>query len=220
MMGKVRVLLAEDHHLVRQGLRALLERETGLEVVGEAADGLEALRLIQDLQPDVVVLDITMPGLNGLEVLRRVRQRLPEIRVLMLSVHEGEEYVQRALQAGASGYLLKRSLSAELLLAIRAAQRGEVFLSPAISQTVVTRFLQGVTPEESKTSYDRLTPREREVFQLIAEGHTNQAIAHRLGISVRTVETHRANLMNKLDIHDVAGLTRLAVHTGLVEAVG
>ncbi len=219
-MDIVRVLLAEDHHLVRQGLRALLEREPGLEVVGEAADGLDALHMIKDLQPDVVVLDITMPGLNGLEVLRRVSQRLPEVRVLMLSVHEGEEYVQRALQAGASGYLLKRSLSAELLLAIRAAQRGEVFLSSAISRTVVTRFLQGAPPEGSKTPYDRLTPREREVFQFVAEGYTNQAIAHRLGISVRTVETHRANLMDKLDIHDVAGLTRLAVHTGLVEAVG
>ena len=218
MTDVVRVLLAEDHHLVRQGLRALLEREPGLEVVGEAADGLDALHLIQDLQPDVVVLDITMPGLNGLEVLRRVSQRLPAVRVLMLSVHEGEEYVLRALQAGASGYLLKRSLGAELLLAIRAAQHGEVFLSPAISRTVITRFLQGAPPEESKTSYDRLTPREREVFQLIAEGHTNQAIAHRLGISVRTIETHRANLMDKLEIHDVAGLTRLAVHTGLVEA--
>lgn len=220
MTDVVRVLLAEDHHLVRQGLRALLEREPGLEVVGEAADGLEALHLIQDLQPDVVVMDITMPGLNGLEVLRRVSQRLPEVRVLMLSVHEGEEYVLRALQAGASGYLLKRSLGAELLLAIQAAQRGEVFLSSAVSRTLITRFLQGVSPEESKTPYDRLTPREREVFQLVAEGHTNQAIAHRLGISVRTVETHRANLMDKLEIHDVAGLTRLAVHTGLVEAAG
>jgi len=219
-MDVVRVLLAEDHHLVRQGLRALLEREPGIEIVGEAADGLEALRLIKDVRPDIVVLDITMPGLNGLEVLRRVRQRLPEVRVLMLSVHEGGEYILRALQAGASGYLLKRSLSAELLLAIRAARCGEVFLSPAVSRTIVTRFLQGISPEESRTPYDRLTPREREVFQLIAEGHTNQAIAHRLGISVRTVETHRANLMDKLDIHDVAGLTRLAVQMGLVEPAG
>ncbi len=219
-MDVVRVLLAEDHHLVRQGLRALLEREPDIEIVGEAADGLEALRLIKDVRPDIVVMDITMPGLNGLEVLRRVRQRLPEVRVLMLSVHEGGEYILRALQAGASGYLLKRSLSAELLLAIRAARCGEVFLSPAVSRTIVTRFLQGISPEESRTPYDRLTPREREVFQLIVEGHTNQAIAHRLGISVRTVETHRANLMDKLDIHDVAGLTRLAVQLGLVESVG
>nr|HID14585.1 response regulator transcription factor [Anaerolineae bacterium] len=219
-MNVVRVLLAEDHHLVRQGLRALLERQPGIEIVGEAADGLEALDLIQDLRPDVVLMDITMPGLNGLEVLRRVRSRLPEVRVLVLSVHEREEYVLRALQAGASGYLLKRSLSAELLLAIRAAQRGEVFLSPAVSQTIVNRFLQNASLDETRTGYERLTPREREVFQLIAEGHTNQAIAHRLGISVRTVETHRANLMNKLDIHDVAGLTRLAIQLGLVEAVG
>ena len=217
-MDVVRVLLAEDHHLVRQGLRALLEREPDVEIVGEAADGLEALHLIKDLQPDIVLMDITMPGLNGLEVLRRVRSRLPEVRVLVLSVHEGEEYVLRALQAGASGYLLKRSLSAELLVALRAAQRGEIFLSPAVSQTLVTRFLQNGPLDESRTPYDRLTPREREVFQLIAEGHTNQAIAHRLGISVRTVETHRANLMDKLDIHDVAGLTRLAVQLGLVEA--
>ncbi len=219
-MDVVRVLLAEDHHLVRQGLRALLEREPDIEIVGEAADGLEALRLIKDIRPDIVVMDITMPGLNGLEVLRRVRQRLPEVRVLMLSVHEGGEYILRALQAGASGYLLKRSLGAELLLAIRAAQRGEVFLSPAVSQTIITRVLQSISPEESKTPYDRLTSREREVFQLIAEGHTNRAIAHRLGISVRTVETHRANLMDKLDIHDVAGLTRLAIQLGLVESVG
>jgi len=219
-MDVIRVLLAEDHHLVRQGLRALLEREPDIEIVGEAADGLEALHLIEYLQPDIVLMDITMPGLDGLEVLRRVRQQLSDVRVLMLSVHEGGEYVLRALQAGASGYLLKRSLSAELLLAIRAAQRGEVFLSPAVSRTIVTYFLHGVSPEEIKTPYDRLTPREREVFQLIAEGHTNQAIAQRLGISVRTVETHRANLMDKLDIHDVAGLTRLAVQMGLVEPVG
>jgi len=216
----IRVLLAEDHHLVRQGLRALLERESDIEVVGEAADGLEALRLIETSRPDVVVMDITMPGLNGLEVLRRIRPRLPQVQVLMLSVHEGEEYVLRALQAGASGYLLKRSLSAELLIAIRAAQRGEMFLSPAVSPALINRILQGVSSEENKTPYDKLTPREREVFQLIAEGRTNQAIAHRLGISVRTVETHRANLMKKLEIHDVAGLTRLAIQLGLVEAVG
>lgn len=219
-MDAIRVLLAEDHHLVRQGLRALLERESDIEVVGEAADGLEALRLIETSRPDVVVMDITMPGLNGLEVLRRTRPRLPQVQVLMLSVHEGEEYVLRALQAGASGYLLKRSLSAELLIAIRAAQRGEMFLSPAVSPALVNRILRGVSSEESKTPYDKLTPREREVFQLIAEGHTNQAIAHRLGISVRTIETHRANLMEKLEIHDVAGLTRLAIQLGLVEAVG
>jgi DNA-binding NarL/FixJ family response regulator len=218
-MTAVRILLAEDHHLVRQGIRALLERQPGIEIVGEAADGLEALHMVEDLRPDIVLMDITMPGLNGLEVLRRVRPRLPGVRVLMLSVHEEEEFVLRALQAGASGYLLKRSLGVELLMAIRAAQRGDVFLSPAVSHTLVTRFLQGISPEERKTPYDRLTPREREVFQLVTEGHTNQAIAHRLDISVRTVETHRANLMNKLNIHDVAGLTRLAIQLGLVEVV-
>ena len=212
----IRVLLADDHHLVRQALRALLEKADGIEIVGEAEDGREAAKLARRLRPDVVVLDVAMPILNGIQAAERIRRlRLPT-RVVILSMHKDEALVRRALRSGAHGYLLKSAVSEELLLAIRAAVRDEIYLSPAISRTVVEDLLIAGAIAESVDAFDQLTQREREVLQLIAEGHTNSEIAKLLAISVKTVEKHRANLMSKLDVHDVAGLVRIAVKHKLI----
>lgn len=212
----IRVLLADDHHLVRQALRALLEKADGIEVVGEAENGREAAKLAQRLRPDVVVLDVAMPVLNGIQAAERIRRlRLPT-RVVILSMHKDDALVRRALRSGAHGYLLKSSVSEELLLAVRAAVRDEIYLSPAISRKVVEDLLTVGTTSEPVDAFDQLTQREREVLQLIAEGHTNNEIAKLLLISIKTVEKHRANLMSKLDIHDVAGLVRIAVKHKLI----
>jgi len=212
----IRVLLADDHHLVRQALRALLEKADGIEIVGEAEDGREAAKLARRLKPDVVVLDVAMPILNGIQAAERIRRlRLPT-RVVVLSMHKDEALVRRALRSGAHGYLLKSAVSEELLLAIRAAVRDEIYLSPAISRTVVEDLLTAGAIAEPVDAFDQLTQREREVLQLIAEGHTNIKIAKLLAISVKTVEKHRANLMSKLDVHDVAGLVRIAVKHKLI----
>ncbi|MBC7249658.1 MAG: response regulator transcription factor [Anaerolineae bacterium] len=213
-MKPIKVLLAEDHTLVRAGFRALLQHIADIEIIAEAGDGHEALRLIETHLPDVVLMDISMPGLNGLEVTARVSKRFPTVRVIMLSMHANEEYVLRALRAGAVGYLLKDADTTELELAIKAAMRNETYLSPPISQQVIKGYLRRVG--ETPTPFERLTPRQREVLQLIAEGHTTQDIAQILGISVKTVETHRAQLMERLNIYDVAGLVRYAVRIGLV----
>lgn len=214
-MNHIRVVLVEDHAIVRAGIRALLRTLDGIEIVAEAGDGREALRVIEQQQPDVVLLDIAMPGLNGLEVLRAIRQ-WPLVQVLMLSMHANEEYVWQALRGGAIGYLHKDSGPVELELAIRAAVRGETFLSPAIARTVVEHSLQRAG--QGPSPLERLTARQREILQLIAEGQTSKEIAQTLSISVKTVETHRAQLMDQLAIHDVAGLVRFAVRVGLVNA--
>jgi len=212
----IRVLLADDHHLVRQALRALLEKADGIEVVGEAEDGRQAAKLARRLNPDVAVLDVAMPILNGIQAAERIRRlRLPT-RVVILSMHKDEALVRRALRSGAHGYLLKNAVSEELLLAIRAAVRDEIYLSPAISRTVVEDLLTAGAIAEPVDAFNQLTQREREVLQLIAEGHTNSEIAKLLAISVKTVEKHRANLMSKLDVHDVAGLVRIAVKHKLI----
>ena len=212
----IRVLLADDHHLVRQALRALLEKADGIEVVGEAEDGRQAAKLARRLNPDVAVLDVAMPILNGIQAAERIRRlRLPT-RVVILSMHKDEALVRRALRSGAHGYLLKSAVSEELLLAIRAAVRDEIYLSPAISRTVVEDLLTAGAIAEPVDAFNQLTQREREVLQLIAEGHTNSEIAKLLAISVKTVEKHRANLMSKLDVHDVAGLVRIAVKHKLI----
>ena len=212
----IRVLLADDHHLVRQALRALLEKADGIEVVGEAEDGRQAAKLARRLNPDVAVLDVAMPILNGIQAAERIRRlRLPT-RVVVLSMHKDEALVRRALRSGAHGYLLKSAVSEELLLAIRAAVRDEIYLSPAISRTVVEDLLTAGAIAEPVDAFNQLTQREREVLQLIAEGHTNSEIAKLLAISVKTVEKHRANLMSKLDVHDVAGLVRIAVKHKLI----
>jgi DNA-binding NarL/FixJ family response regulator len=214
----VRVLLADDHTLVRAGIRGLLQGLQGVEVVGEAGEGQEALRLAQTLRPDVVLMDIGMPGLNGLEVAGRLATLDGSIRVIILSMHTSEEYVLRALRAGCAGYLLKDSAVAELEVAMRAVARGETYLSPAVSKRVVDDYVRrtgGVTDP-----LDALTPRQREILQLAAEGHSSKEIAERLAISYRTVEAHRAQLMERLGVHDLPGLVRFAMRVGLIRPEG
>lgn len=213
-MTNLRVLVADDHTLVRAGLRSLLEGLAGVEVVGEAGDGHETLRLADALRPDVVVLDIGMPGLNGLAVTERLHRDHPRIRVLILSMHTTEEYVLQALRAGAAGYLLKGSAVPELELAVQAVARGESYLSPAVSRHVVDEYVARTGGEADPLA--ALTLRQREVLQLVAEGHTSKEVAQRLGLSPRTVETHRAQIMERLGVHDLPGLVRFAVRVGLV----
>ena len=214
-MAPIRVLVADDHALFRAGVRKLLQSFEGVEVVGEAGDGQEALELSGARRPDVLLMDIGMPGLNGVEAAARLTREGPRPRVIILSMHTGEEHVLRAIRAGAAGYLLKDAKPPELEAAVRAVARGEIYLSPAISRYVVEDVRRGGA---ERGPLDRLTPRQREVLQLIAEGNTTKAIASRLGLSVKTVETHRAQLMERLDVHDVAALVRLAVRLGLVES--
>lgn len=214
MMKPIRVLLADDHALVRAGIRALLAALPGIEVVAETGDGREALEVIRTHRPDVVMMDIAMPGLNGLEAAARVAKDFPNVRVIILSMHANEEYVWQALRAGAGGYLLKDAAPAELDLAVKAVARGESYLSPAVSKQVVGDYIRRVGGDAS--SVEQLTPRQREILQLIAEGRSTKEIAHLLNISVKTVETHRVQLMERLNIHDVAGLVRYAIRVGLV----
>ena len=213
-MKPVRVLLADDHTLVRAGLRKLLEAMPEVEVVGEASDGLALLALAAQLRPTLVLMDIAMPGLNGLEATARLARQSTDIRVLILSMHQNEEYVRQALRHGAAGYLLKDAAPMELDLAIQAVLRGETYLSPAVSRGVVSDYVQRLRGEE--TPGTQLTPRQREVLQLVAEGHSTKEIARRLDLSVKTVDTHRSQLMKLLDIHEVAGLVRYAMRVGLI----
>ena len=213
-MKPVRILITDDHTFVRAGFRALLQSIEGLEVVAEAGDGREALLLVAAKNPDLVFMDIGMAGLNGLDATARITKDFPAVRVIILSMHTNEEYVLQALRAGAVGYLLKESGTAELELAVWAVARGETYLSPAVSKYVIADYVRRVGGEPN--SLARLTPRQREVLQLIAEGHTTQEIAHTLKISVKTVETHRSQLMERLQIHDIAGLVRYAIRVGLV----
>jgi DNA-binding NarL/FixJ family response regulator len=210
----VRVLLADDHKLFRAGIRALLQTLPDVEIVAEAADGREALRLIAAHNPDVVLMDIMMPDLNGLDAAARIARASPRSHVVMLSMNADEDSVLQALRAGADGYLVKTADPAELELAIRAVSRGDKFLSSAVSQVVVTACLTRIDREE--TSLERLPPRQREVLQLIAEGHTTKEIASKLDISIKTAEAYRGELMKTLDIHDIASLTRYAIRTGLI----
>lgn len=212
----MRVLLADDHTLFRHGVRSLLERIPGVEVVAETGDGREALDLVDRVRPDVALVDIAMPGLNGLEVAARAAKASPATCVVILSMHAGEAYVAQALRAGVSGYLLKDAAAAELEMALRAVRRGETYLSPAISKHVVDGFLGRAALEGDQLS--GLTARQREILQLIAEGKSTKEIASILGVSVKTVETHRAQLMDRVGIHDVAGLVRLAIRSGLVSS--
>lgn len=214
-MNKISVLLAEDHAIVRKGLRSLLAAEVGIEVVGEAEDGREAIEKASKLRPDVVVMDITMPGLNGLEATRQIKHRLPEVQVVVLTMHTAEEYIFQILRAGASGYVVKRAAPSELISAVRAAYRGESFLSPSVSRTVIEEYVRKAEALAKEDSYEELTPREREVLQLIAEGHSNRGIAELLCLSVKTVQSHRANLMRKLDIYTTAELTQYAIRKGV-----
>jgi DNA-binding NarL/FixJ family response regulator len=213
-MKPIRVLLVDDHQLVRAGIQALLRGLAGVEVVAEASDGREAQRLIAVHHPDIVLMDIMMPGMNGLEATARIVKEHPGTRVIMLSVNATEEYVLQSLRAGAAGYLLKNITPAELETAIRAVARGERYLTTAVSRHVIDAYLERVGPEAS--SLDRLTPRQREVLQLVAEGATTKEIGRKLGVSVKTAEMHRSQLMEALGIHDVAGLVRYAIRMGVI----
>jgi DNA-binding NarL/FixJ family response regulator len=214
-MSPVRILLADDHSLVRASLRSLLTDNPGIEVVAEASDGRQAFELVGQHRPDLVLMDISMPGLNGLEATRQIVKAHPNVRVIVLSMHASDQHVLRALRAGASGYVLKGSLPRELELAIESVARGEIFLSPAISRHVIEVYLSQ-TAGKGDDALEHLTPRQREILQLIAEGKSSKQIAQLLKASVKTIESHRASLMERLDIHDVAGLVRYAIRLGLV----
>ena len=205
-----RILLADDHVIVRQGFRALLERE-GLEVVAEAADGHEAVRLASDLRPDVAILDFAMPLLNGIDAAKEIRLRSPGTRMILLTVHTEDHYVLEALQAGVHGYVVKTQAASDLVQAIRAISGQAIYLSPTISRAVVEAYFEKAAPPG-----DLLSSRERQVLQLVAEGKTTKEIAAVLGISVKTADTHRSRIMRKLDIHDKAGLVRIAIRRGLI----
>jgi len=215
-MTPIRVMLADDHALFRAGIRSLLETIEGVEIVGEARDGQEALRMVAERSPDVLLLDVGLPELNGIEVAERLRET-PGTRVLILSMFANEEFVLRSLRAGAVGYLLKDSTVEELATALRSVADGGSYLSPAVSGHVLAAYVRRVGDQDGPAD-PTLTPRQREVLQLIAEGHGTKEIASRLNLSAKTVETHRAQLMERLGIHDVAGLVRYAIRSGIVSA--
>jgi DNA-binding NarL/FixJ family response regulator len=208
---KLRVLLADDHDVVRQGFRALLERE-GVEVVGEAADGREALRLAEALQPDVAVLDLSMPGLNGLDAARTMLQSRPKLGVVLLTMHDDEQHIIAALRAGVRGYVVKTQAAAALTEAIRQVAEGLTYLTPSVTRLVVDAYLAG-----REAPPNPLTPRESEVLQLVAEGRTTKEVAGLLKLTVKTAESYRARIMEKLDIHETAGLVRYAIRRGIIQ---
>ena len=214
-MQRTKVILADDHQIVRQGLRALLESEPDIDVVGEVAEGLTVADMVTRLNPDVLVLDLMMPGLNGLEVARQVNQRSPNVRIIVLSMHANEAYVLEALRNGASGYVLKESSTETLVTAIRTTMEGRRYLCAPLSEMAMEAFLQKAQ-SVAVDPYDSLTGREREVLQLAAEGHTNTAIAERLSISPRTAEVHRARIMEKLQLTNQTGLIKYAIRKGLL----
>jgi DNA-binding NarL/FixJ family response regulator len=218
MPDRMMVLLVEDHAIVRQGLRRLLE-ERGLVVAGEASDGRQAVKMARELDPDIVIMDITLPRLGGIEATRKIRKMNPDTKVIMLTIHDEESFIYKSLDAGANGYMVKDKATDDLLDAIDTVMRGEVYLSPNFSPKVLESYRKLSKSGRKKIDdFSRLTNREREILQLIAEGYTSKEIANMLFISVKTVENHRANIMSKLDIHETAGLVRYAVRIGLVDS--
>lgn len=212
----IRVIVADDHHLVREGIRALLEEESDIDVIGVASNGQEAIKLVEELAPEIIIMDISMPRLDGVQATERILDMDVPTQVVILSVHDDAVMVKQLLNEGIKGYLLKESVSEELALAVRSASAGKVYISPAISNSVLTTLMTSDPNELPENQSALLTPREREVLQLIAEGHTNNAIAEMLSISVKTVEKHRANLMAKLDVHDLPTLIRKAIEYKLI----
>jgi len=215
-MSPIKILLADDHAVMRTGLRLVLERQNDFEVVAEASDGRQAVALTQQHEPNVVVMDITMPNLNGIEAARQITGSLPQTCVVILSMHSDEAYVLRALKAGARGYLLKESAESDLIDAVRAVSSGKAFFSPAVSRMLVEDYIRQLQDREIEDSYELLTTREREILQLIAEGKSNKDIANILNLSLYTIETHRGNLMEKLNLHTVPELILYAVRKGVI----
>lgn len=215
-MSKIKILLVEDHTIVRQGLRSLLEQNSGMEVIGEAENGKEAVQKAENLKPDIVLMDVSMPLLNGIEATRQIKKHWPEIKVLILTMHTTEEYIFQILRAGASGYIVKKAAHQELITAIHAVNRGDKFLSPSISKKVIEEYILKAGETIEQDSFERLTAREREVLQLISEGESNREIAERLFLSVKTVETHKANVMEKLELRTNADLIKYALRKGII----
>ena len=213
-MKKIRVLIADDHNLMRDGVKALLEKTPELEIIAEASDGLEAIRCIGTHRPNIVLMDIGMTPLNGLDATSRITREYPDVRVIILSMHANEEYVLQALRAGAAGYLLKDCKKQELINAILSIASGKTYLSSQVSRHVIDTYVQSVGAETSPL--EQLTPRQRQILRLVAEGRTNKEMAQLLNVSIKTVDTHRTLLMQRLDIHDVAGLVRFAIKVGLI----
>lgn len=210
------ILIAEDHALLRQGLRALFSSDPEFQVVGEADNGRDAVRLTGKLVPDLVIMDLSMPGINGVEAIEDIKRRYPDTKILVLTVHKTDEYIRHTLRAGADGYALKDASYEELLTGVRSVLRGRSYLSPDVSAAVVSGYLGGAQAGGPATRWDTLTHREREILKLIAEGHTSKGIANYLCVSIKTVEKHRANLMRKLDLHNTAELTVFAIDKGLL----
>jgi DNA-binding NarL/FixJ family response regulator len=216
MGQKVRIVIAEDHTILREGLRSLLSADPNFEIVGEAEDGREAIRCVEKLKPDLILTDLSMPRMNGMEAIKEIRRISPVTKILVLTVHKAEEYILSTFRAGANGYLLKDSTHAELVMAVKKVLSGKQYISPEISEKVIEGYLEGKKTLKSRTSWETLTQREREILKLIAEGYKNKEIADDLCISVKTVEKHRANLMEKLDLHSIQALTAFAIEKGLV----
>lgn len=214
---RIRVLIADDHAILRDGIRALLEDEPDIDVVAEAEDGRWAVEQARKLHPDVVLMDIAMPLLNGLEATRQIKRDFPATHVLILTMHDDAEYVERVLEAGASGYVLKHAAGRELITAIRAVAGGGAFFSPSIARHVLEGYVGRRDGPTGHDPYDDLTPREREILQLVVEGYTNREIAEMLTLSIKTIKTHRLNLMQKLDIHDRGELIKYAIHKGIIQ---
>jgi DNA-binding NarL/FixJ family response regulator len=218
MSRRIRILIVDDHALLREGLRALLTSEPRFEVVGDVADCQEAKRAVAATQPDVVLMDLSLPGISGMDAIREIKSRYPEVRVIALTIHKTDEYVRSALQAGAEGYLLKDSTHAELKLAIQSVLAGKAYLSPEVTHRIVSGYRDGDRQRvaSERRSWDHLSDRERQILKLVAEGRKNKEIASYLSISPKTVEKHRANLMRKLDLHSASALTAFAIENGLV----
>ena len=216
MDKKFRIVIAEDYTILREGLRSLLSSNPDFEIVGEAEDGREAIRCVEKFKPDLILVDISMPRMNGMDAIREIKKRFSETKILVLTVHKTEEYILTTLKAGADGYILKDSTHAELVLAVKNVLSGKHYISPGISEKVIEGYLDGRKTLKTRTAWETLTQREREILKLIAEGYKNKEIADDLCISVKTVEKHRANLMEKLDLHNVQALTALAIEKGLV----